>query len=321
MTARSTVVIALLGVLAAAASAAFVIRQDGTPPTVDDLVREIEQLQKEVKDLRAALPAGGTVSVLQNLDVPGAMTLCGQPVPLDRPEVREALAFELLLTAGRPTMPLLWMRRAPVVMPAIEDRLARRQLPADLKYLPMIESDMRWTAESPAGAGGLWQFIPATGRRYGLRADRTLDERMDPERATDAALLYLAELHREFGDWFLAFAAYNVGEAYVRQAIAEQGTRDYFQLWLPLETRRYVFRMLAAKLVYDTPERYGLFRMVPLYSPKYRTVEVTVGRGTSGDLREIARREKVSYFALRTHNPQVRGNQLPAGKNTLRIPE
>ncbi len=321
MTRRSSVVIALFGVLAAAASTAFVIRQDGSPPTVEELVREIEQLQKDVKELRAALPTAGTVGVLQNLEVPDAMTLCGQPVPLDRPEVREALAFELVLTAGRPTMPLLWMRRAPAVLPAIEQRIAARQLPADLKYLPMIESDMRWIPESPAGAVGLWQFIQSTGKHYGLRVDRTLDERMDPDRATDAALAYLTELHREFGDWFLAFASYNVGEAYVRQAMAEQGTRDYFQLWLPLETRRYVFRMLAAKLVFDAPEKYGLFRMVPLYSPKYRTLEVNVGRGTSGDLREIARREKVPYLALRAHNPQVRGNQLPAGKSTLRIPE
>jgi membrane-bound lytic murein transglycosylase D len=312
----------LLGLVAAAAvavCAAFAVRPD-TESSSGDVAADVQALRREVGELRAQLVAGNVASTLAHLDVPDRLDVCGQPMPLDRAEIRDALAFELILTAGKPTMPLLWMRRSAVVMPDIEAKLKARGLPDDLKYLPMIESDMRWVPESPAGAVGLWQFMERTGKRYGLRVDGSLDERMDPERSTDAALGYLAELRRISSDWFLALASYNAGEGAVQRAVAEQGTRSYFDLYLPLETRRYVYRLAAAKLIYENPEKYGLFRMAPLYQPKYRHVDVDAGRG-GGDLRDFARAQKVTYATLRTHNPQLRGPRMPSGKLRLRIPE
>ncbi|MCU0230338.1 MAG: lytic transglycosylase domain-containing protein [Acidobacteria bacterium] len=259
--------------------------------------------------------------VLADLPVPEQATFCGQPVPLERPEVREALAYELVLTVGRPTMPLLWTRRAPAVLPLIESRLREARLPEDLKYVAMIESDLRWTTRSPAGALGLWQFIAGTATRYGLKVDKVLDERMDPERSTDAALRYLRDLKTEFGDWFLAMAAYNSGENTVRGAIKNNGgPAPYFDLYLPYETRRYVYRALAAKLVFQDPEAYGLVRMTPLFVPEFTRVVIEQKEGTIA-LREVAARHGVGYAALRTANPQLKEAVLPKGQYTLRLPK
>jgi hypothetical protein len=259
--------------------------------------------------------------VLAELPIPDQAPFCGQPFPLDRPEVREALAYELVLTVGRPTMPLLWTRRAPSVLPLIEARLREARLPDDLKYVAMIESDLRWTTRSPAGALGLWQFISGTATRYGLRVDKVLDERMDPDRSTDAALRYLRDLKAEFGDWFLAMAAYNSGEGTVRGAIKDNGgPAPYFDLYLPYETRRYVYRALAAKLVFQDPEAYGLVRMAPLFVPEFTRVVIEQKQGTIA-LREVAARHGVGYAALRTANPQLREAVLPHGQYTLRLPK
>ncbi len=285
----------------------------------EDLAPQVAEWTRQVAELRAAL-AEGQPGALAHLEVPTAMELFGRRLPMERPEIREAVAYELVLTVGKPTMPLLWMRRAPVALPPIESRLQRAGLPADLKYVAMIESDLRWTPESPAGAIGLWQFVNATGRRFGLAIDRNMDERKDPDRSTDAALAYLVELHREFGDWLLAVAAYNAGENALRQALAEQGARGYFDLYLPYETRRYVPRLIAAKLVFESPERYGLFRMTPLYSPKYRYIDVE-SRGGGVDLRQLARERGLDYSTLRSHNPQLRSWLLPPGRHRLRTPE
>lgn len=261
---------------------------------------------------------GMNAAFLAALPIPQKITLCGTSIPLDRADVREAIAYELILSVGKPTMPLLWTRRAPNVLPLIEAQLKARQLPDDLKYLPMIESDLRWTARSPANALGLWQFVEGTGRRYGLRIDSFVDQRLDPDSATDAGLRYLDDLHREFDDWLLALAAYNAGEGAVGRALADQGRRSYFDLFLPYETRRYVPRLIAAKLVYEQPEAYGLVRMTPLYRTSYRFVELTIHEA-QGDLREVARKQGLDYAALRLANPQLKSAKVPKGKYRVRV--
>lgn len=276
-------------------------------------------LRERVAALEALLPQAGT-RPLAGLPIPAAATLCGQPVPLERPDVREALAYELVLTAGRPLMPMLWMRRAPGTLPLIESRLRARGFPEDLKYLAMIESDLRWTNRSPAGALGLWQFMQATGSRYGLKVDRFIDERLDPDRSTEAALSHLGDLQRVLGDWFLALAAYNAGEGAVRRAAQEQPGASYFDLYLPAETRRYVYRMLAAKLVMEQPERYGLVALDPIFVPRFKTAEVEV-KGAAADLRALSRERGWNYLGVRVANPQILGPTLPKGRHSLRIPE
>src|SRR2546429_1327862 len=147
----------------------------------------------------------------------------------------------------------------------ISAKLAERDMPQDLIYLAMIESGFNPTAKSPAKAGGLWQFISETGQRYGLTVNKRVDERNQPEKATDAALSYLSHIHDRFGSWYLAAAAYNTGENRVGRIMrqvtgSEKGTdEDYYRIsgLLPKETREYVPMMIAAGRISKDPERYG----------------------------------------------------------------
>ncbi|RMF71745.1 MAG: lytic transglycosylase [Acidobacteria bacterium] len=277
---------------------------------------EVDDLRRIVAQVRRGAPEG-----IAALELPAQpVELLGETVPLDDPEIHDAVLYELMLTVGKPLMPMLWLRRAPTTLPMIEERLREAGLPDDLKFVAMIESDLRWQVTSPAGAEGLWQFVRGTARRYGLTVNRYLDERRDPERATEAAIAYLSELHDEFGSWFLALAAYNAGENRIREALEQQGPRGYFDLYLPRETRRYVPRLLAAKLVFSEPERFGLARAQPRWVPRYRHVEVDVRRSRVS-LIELAREHDLDYRDLRLANPQIRREFLPRGRHRLRVPE
>lgn len=275
---------------------------------------ELSDLRLAVDQLRRGVPEG--MATLPVPDTP--VTLLGQTVPLDRADVREDLAYELILTIGRPLMPMLWLRRSHETLPLIQAQLAKAALPDDLKYVAMIESDLRWMVTSPAGAEGLWQIMPETAKRFGLQVNAYIDERRDPDRASEAATAYLKKLHEEFGDWFLAAAAYNAGEGRVREALSDQGARPYFDLYLPRETRRYVLRILAAKLVHEDPVRYGLAPIRPIWIPEYRYVEVQV-KGQRADLHTLAAEHGIDYAALRIANPQLRGSTLPKGTYRLRV--
>jgi membrane-bound lytic murein transglycosylase D len=147
----------------------------------------------------------------------------------------------------------------------ISKKLEEREMPQDLIFLAMIESGFNPSAKSPAAAGGLWQFISETGRRYGLNISRKVDERNQPAKATDAALSYLSDLHDRFGSWYLAAAAYNTGENRVGRIMrettgSERGTdHEYYAIAhrLPQETRDYVPKMIAAARIAKDPAAYG----------------------------------------------------------------
>ena len=163
-----------------------------------------------------------------------------------------------------------WLDRKPNFEPMISQKLAERAMPQDLIYLAMIESGFNPKAYSHAHAGGLWQFIAETGRRYGLTITRAVDERNHPDKATDAALSYLTDLYDRFGSWYLAAAAYNTGENRVGRLMrtvtgSEKGTdEDYYRIshLLPRETRDYVPMMIAAARIAKEPDKYGFDRSV-----------------------------------------------------------
>jgi peptidoglycan lytic transglycosylase D len=159
----------------------------------------------------------------------------------------------------------------------IRARLRARAMPEDLLYLAMIESGFDPNIRSRAGAVGIWQFIAETGRRFGLRINRSVDERRDPLKSTEAALSYLKKLHGRFGSWYLAAAAYNTGENRVGRIMREAFGRergsdlDYYRIWdrLPSETRDYVPLMIAAERISTSPNRYGFGHVRPDL-PRYR---------------------------------------------------
>ena len=159
----------------------------------------------------------------------------------------------------------LWLERKPTYEPMISAKLEERAMPQDLIYLAMIESGFNPKAKSPAKAGGLWQFVSETGKRYGLVVNKKVDERNHPDKATDAALSYLSDLYNRFGSWYLAAAAYNTGENRVGRIMrevtgSERGSDgDYYRISnrLPKETQDYVPMIIAAGRIAKDPQKYG----------------------------------------------------------------
>jgi membrane-bound lytic murein transglycosylase D len=150
-----------------------------------------------------------------------------------------------------------WLERKGRWEGYITQQLQAHGMPKDLLYLAMVESGFNPRATSPAAAAGIWQFIPGTGRKFGLRIDRFVDERRDPWKSTQAAIVYLSSLYQEFGDWRLAMAAYNCGENCVERAIRRSGMNDYWHIGLPRETRNYVPRIFAAAILAKNPKAHG----------------------------------------------------------------
>jgi membrane-bound lytic murein transglycosylase D len=194
-------------------------------------------------------------------------------------------------------------------------------LPEELSWLPLIESGYKVNAYSHARALGLWQFIPSTGYKFGLQRNKFIDERMDPEKSTRAAIEYLKELHRIFGDWATVLAAYNCGEGRVLRVIRSQNVNYLDNFWdlyerLPRETARYVPRFLATLHILNNPETYGLDR-VSLDPPmEFETVAIS----KQVHLKNVAKAIGVDEKTLKDLNPELRYRILPGDNYRLRIP-
>ena len=205
--------------------------------------------------------------------------------------------------------------------PYIVEQMREAGTPEDLSWLPLIESGFKTKAFSKARALGLWQFIASTAYRYDLRRDRWVDERMDPEKSTQAAIAYLKVLHGLFGDWTTALAAYNCGEGNVLRAIRQQRVNyldDFWDLYprLPLETARYVPRFLAALHIIKDPEKYGFYDL-ELDQP-LRIEQVQVSRQMR--LKDIARVLNVPAKTLEELNPSLRYKVTPNYPFPLKLP-
>jgi hypothetical protein len=253
--------------------------------------------------------------------VPGKVTLCGEPVPLDDPAVKEDLDREFTTTVWSRIQTTLWIKRAHRYFPEVERKIRDHRLPLDLKYVVLVESDLRLKARSSAGAQGPWQFMAPTAQRFQLRTNEAIDERLEFAASTDAALRYLKDLHRLFQNWPLALAAYNCGEGRVQKEMAAQGVNTYYHLSLPEETERYVFRVIAAKIVLESPGRYG-FDIPPdqLYSPlDYDEVNFSISKEVR--VKTLADACGSYYKAIKRLNPWIKGAALPPGSYRLKIPK
>lgn len=197
-----------------------------------------------------------------------------------------------------------FLNRGQIYRASIEKILEVNGLPANLFYVALIESGFRLTASSHAGAVGPWQFIRGTGRRFGLKINRYVDERSDPIRSTEAAARYLGALHKVFNSWFLSLAAYNSGESRVMNAILNYGTRDFWELCrlkaLPPETREYVPKFLAAMIISSNPKFYNINLNK---SEELDLVSIEVPSPIS--LSEVAKVSKIDLKVLRSLNPHL----------------
>ena len=216
-----------------------------------------------------------------------------------------------------------WLARSGRYIPMMEAEFKAAGLPLDLVYLSMIESGFSQTASSKAKAVGLWQFMSYTGRDYGLEITNYIDERRDDIKSTRAAAAYLGDLYEEFGDWFLAVAAYNGGPGRVRNAIKKSKSRDFWKIaqkdLLPLETKRYVPKLIAAIIIAKEPAEYGFTDIEDNQPISYDTI--AVGPGTSFDT--VARITNSSSMIIQSLNQELLQEKTPLDRKeyTLRIPK
>lgn len=255
--------------------------------------------------------------------IPDELYFAGERVPLERIYIREAFERELLVNAYWHSQTLLFLKRANRFFPVIEPILEREGVPADFKYLALIESGLHERALSPAGAFGIWQFLPDTAREYGLVVNNEIDERLHLERSTVAAARYLKDAHERFGSWTMAAAAYNAGMRGMQRQVDRQQESCYYNLILNEETGRYVFRILAVKEIISNPRKYGFYldahELYPII--EFNEVEVTT---SIPSLVEFARLHGATFRQLKILNPWLRESALtnPSGKKyIIRVPK
>lgn len=276
-----------------------------------------------VAEERSEAPAETMFSVIINPEVPEQMSLCGQTVSFDRADMWERMDRELASMSYTHGNTLLTIKRANKYFPVIEPILKKNGVPADFLYLACIESNLNPRAYSPAKAAGIWQFIPSTAREYGLEVGDEIDERYNLEKATNAACRYLKDAYKKYGNWESVMAAYNGGMARITKELAAQQAQSSFDLFLADETMRYVYRVMAMKLIMENPKAYGFnLRADQLYQPaQYKEVEVS---GPVADWPSWAKKQGIDYAQLREANPWIRAKTLTnkAGKTyKVKIPE
>lgn len=259
-------------------------------------------------------------ALIEALGTEGSLSLCDEPVPMSDPRMIERFEKEMLVSLGNRGQVILWLKRSARYFPFIRKSLAENGLPDDLKYLAVAESALRMHAGSPKGAMGVWQLMPQTARKFGLTVNGSFDERRNVYLSTPVALTYLKALYEQFGSWSLSLAAYNMGEEGLEAEILEQGISDYYRLYLPLETQRFVFRILAIKAIMANPERYGFSLSADAYYAPESFSTVSVQALSEMPLRLIARAAETDFKSIKDLNPEIRGHYLAAGTRRVNIP-
>lgn len=240
--------------------------------------------------------------------LPTKLDFGGEEVPLDDIEVRERLDRELLVNTYWQSNTVLVLKRANRWFPLIEERLRANGVPEDFKYLAAIESNLT-DVVSPAGAAGFWQFMKGTAPSYGLLVNEEVDERYNVEKATDAACKYLIDAKNKLGSWTNAAASYNMGVAGFEKQKGRQTETNYYDMSLSSETSRYVFRILAMKMIHQNPKDFGYnFTPDDMYQPYEYTEEQLSGSVSS--FGNYAEEHGMSYKELKMLNPWLRDNKL-----------
>lgn len=260
----------------------------------------------------------GLIEILNSVN---KVYLCGKEVPLDKNNSRERLEKELLLISNNKPQVILWLKRSARYFPQIEKILKEQNLPDDLKYVSVIESALIPHIRSPKNALGFWQFISSTGSLYGLKIDRSIDERCDLEKSTLAASMYFKDLYEKFENWELAFSAYNIGELRIKAELQAQSADNYYDLWLPEETMRYVFRIIAAKIVFENRDKFGFSMAKSDYYKPFNTKEVKLELENTIPGSIPAHALGLSLYEFKLLNTKIVGDYLTQGSVDINIPE
>jgi len=239
------------------------------------------------------------------LKTPNKLLFADEKVPLDRWDVKESLDRELLVNTYWQSQTLLFLKRANRYFPIIEPILKKQGIPDDFKYLALIESGLIPTVVSPAGAVGFWQFMAPTARDYKLEINKEVDERYNIEKSTYAACKYLKDSHKKFGSWALVAASYNAGRTHIHSQMKLQNAGSYYDLLLGEEPARYLFRIIATKLIMENPQDFGFrFRKSDLY-PNIPTRKIKIKGGVK-NFADFAQKNGVNYKILKFFNPWLR---------------
>lgn len=250
-------------------------------------------------------------------NLPESMNFAGEKILLQDEDIIERLDREVLTNAYYQSATTQMLKRANRWFPLIERILKEENIPDDFKYLAVIESGLV-QATSPVGAQGFWQFMPYTAKQYDLEISDEIDERLHVEKSTRAACAYLRDAQDTLKDWLLASASYNRGIGGVRQDMRWQGTDHYFDTDQNSETARYVFRILAVKLIFENPKAYGFNTdKIKLYEP-FKTKRVVVKQSIP-NLAKWALEKGINFKILTKLNPWLKGNKLTIKNKTYQL--
>ena len=254
--------------------------------------------------------------IIRSVLVDSKISFAEEEFPLELQDVRERYERELIVNSYRHSSTLQYLKLMSRHFPKIESILRQEGVPDDFKYLAVAESGLR-NAISPANARGYWQFMKGTATDFGLEINEEVDERYHMEKSTRAACSYLKKLHKKFGNWTLAAAAYNMGENALAKELALQKESRYVDLNLNRETMRYLFRILAIKEIHTDPQKYGFFLdQIDLYDPMNNVYQVLIEEPQES-LADFAHKYGTTYRELKRYNPWLINHRLTRieGKN------
>lgn len=252
-----------------------------------------------------------------NFYIPKKLSFAGEIVPIHRIDIKEQLERELIVNNFFHSQTIQLLKKKDRYFKIIEPILKKNNIPDDFKYLAVAESGLIPTIMSPAGAVGLWQFLTTTGKENGLIINKFVDERYNIEKSTEAACKFLNKLYEDLKSWSLVSAAYNSGKRNVLNQIKRQKNSYYYDMLWNNETGRYLFRIVALKVILNNPKKYGFFikKKYPIIKTKYIKVSTSIDT-----LANFAHKHKVSYKTLKNFNPWLRQSNLEnKKKNTFKI--
>jgi membrane-bound lytic murein transglycosylase D len=288
------------------------------------LISSCQQKDPETK-IKADKSKDTVSQCIRSVPIPKLIVLAGDTVPVERTDVREALEAELMVNTFRHSHTLLIIKNVERWRPLVTQVLKDKEIPTDFLYLAVIESEFDNNALSFSGAMGMWQIMSRTARDYKLKINQDVDMRRDPKLSTEAATKFLKWANSNLHNWTLTAAAYNMGMQGISDRLKEQKVNSFYDLHLNSETARYVYRIIAFKLILENPAAYGYF--VPeneKYAPyKFTTVTVTENINS---LVDFAKEHNTTYKELRLLNPWFNNTssfRLGASKNEpyeIRLP-
>ena len=257
------------------------------------------------------------------VEIPDTVYFAGEQMPLERFDVREAFDRELLSNAYFHSQTLRFIKMAPRFFAVIEPILKEKGIPEDFKFLAVAESNLDPRAVSSASAVGIWQFLSGTAREFGLEVNNEIDERYHVVKSTYAACDYLLKSYEKYGNWTLVAASYNRGISGIDSQLERQKCDNYYDLLLNTETQRYVYRIVALKLILSNPAKYNFVVSEEEKYPVIKTRKLEIS-GKVENFADFALKHRITYKLLKDFNPWLRQNYLTnaAGKTYIvEIPE